>query len=114
MSLLENPTSYNLSEKKLSVGVAIFDADSKEFVDLDYFRYVLNTSTLLGTAIEYENIPNDYRPCNTKNGDFADINLDANFDKWKQGQLINSSMCFDMKKTKLKSDYLLLGTAFKL
>jgi hypothetical protein len=37
MSLLENPTNYNLSESKFSLGVAIFDNNSGEFVDLrDY------------------------------------------------------------------------------
>jgi hypothetical protein len=41
MSLLENPTNYNLSEKNFSIGVAIFDIKSKEIVEFDDFPLLL-------------------------------------------------------------------------
>ena len=97
MSLLENPTTYNLSEKNFSLGVAIFDGRSQEFVDLEYFNGLLSSATYIGSTLDSFLIPNDFKPCNTTNGDFDKINLNANVGKWKQGYVINSSMCFDMK-----------------
>jgi hypothetical protein len=114
MSLLENPTTYNLSQSKFSLGVAIFDKSSLEFVDLDYFPGLLISQTLIGSALDYNPIYNDYKRCNTTIGDFGKINLNANVNKWKQGHLINSSMCFDMSKATLKSDYQLLGKGYEL
>jgi hypothetical protein len=43
MNLLENPTTYNLSESKFSLGLAIFDVKSGEFVDLNYYPGLLMT-----------------------------------------------------------------------
>jgi hypothetical protein len=114
MSLLENPTTYNLSESKFNLGVAIFDGLVHEFVDINYFPYLLWTETNFGSQLYPYRKYNDYKPCNTTNGDFDEINLNANFDKWKQGHLINSSMCINMKNATLQSDYLLLGKGFVL
>ncbi len=85
MSLLENPTSYNLSDSKFSLGVAIFDTQSEEFVDLHYFRKLVWTQTSIESFYRHEYIKIDYKPCNTSNGDFAEINLNAKMDRWKQG-----------------------------
>ncbi len=51
MSLLENPTTYNLSEYKFSLGFAIFNAISDEFVDLNDFQGLLNTYTNFGNIL---------------------------------------------------------------
>jgi hypothetical protein len=83
MSLLENPTTYNLSESKFSLGVAIFDSLAHEFVDINDFPYLLWTQTNIGSQLDIYSIYNDFKPCNTTNGDFDEINLSANFDKWK-------------------------------
>jgi hypothetical protein len=52
MRLLENSSTYNLSESKFSLGFAIFDSDSKEFVDLSYFESLLVTTTTTGTFLD--------------------------------------------------------------
>ncbi len=114
MNLLENPTNYNLSESKFSLGVAIFDQNSFEFVDLDYFHALLFTITKTGGIFDSENFIDDFKPCNTANNDFDEINLNASVNKWKQGYMINSSMCFDMKKAILQSDYQILGKGYEL
>jgi hypothetical protein len=49
MILLENPTTYNLSESNFNIGVAIYDVLAREFVDLEYFRALLYTQTLVGS-----------------------------------------------------------------
>jgi hypothetical protein len=105
MSLLENPTTYNLSESKFSLGVALFDVSTLEFVDLNYFSDLLLTETSVDSILDYNPIFNEYKRCNTTIGDFGKINLNADVNKWKQGHFINSSMCFDMSKATLKSDY---------
>ncbi len=56
MSLLENPTTYNLSESKFSLGVAIFDALNKEFVDLNYFSHLIITETSVDSILDYKPI----------------------------------------------------------
>ncbi len=112
MNLLENLSTYNLSESKFSLGIAIFDIKSEEFVDLRDFNYLLRAQTQIGTPLKKKFFTNDYNPCNKKNGDFDKINFNVNVDKFKQGEIINSSMCFDMKKATLQSDYLLLGKGF--
>ncbi len=55
---------------------------------------------------------NDNYICNSTNGDFGEINLDSNIGLFKQGHLINSSICFNMTKVALQSDYKLLGKGF--
>ena len=47
MSLLENPTNYNLSESKFSLGVAIFDIQTDWFVDLRDYKMLMNTKTII-------------------------------------------------------------------
>jgi hypothetical protein len=49
MILLENPTTYNLSESNFSIGVAIYDVLAREFVDLEYFPFLMYTQTLVGS-----------------------------------------------------------------
>jgi hypothetical protein len=49
MSLLENPTAYNLSESKFSLGITIFDTNSYEFVDLNDFSFLIWTETSIGS-----------------------------------------------------------------
>jgi hypothetical protein len=114
MSLLENPTTYNLSDSKFSLGVAIFDGQAEEFVDLNYFYGLLWIQTWIGSKTVKKEFYNDFKPCNTTNGDFDEINLNATVYKWKQGEMINQSMCFDMKKAMLKSDITLFGKGFIL
>ncbi len=57
---------------------------------------------------------NDNYLCNTTSGDFGEINLDSSIGLFKQGDLINSSICFNMTKVTLQSDYKLLGKGFEL
>ncbi len=52
MSLLENPTGYNLSETQFSLGVAIFDIQSEEFVDLRYFKDLVWTQTRIASYVD--------------------------------------------------------------
>ena len=52
MNLLENPTTYNLSDSKFSLGFAIIDIKSKEFVDLYDFYGLLWTQTLTGSKTD--------------------------------------------------------------
>ncbi len=80
MSLLENPTNYNLSEKNFSIGVAIFDIKSKEIVEFDDFPLLLQTLIVSADSFNANVIGNALKPCNTTNGDFRKINLNANFD----------------------------------
>ena len=73
MNLLENPKSYNLSESKFSLAVAIFDVQSKEFVELKYLPGLLLTQTQIGNGLDSKSFYFDYKPCNSTNGDFGEI-----------------------------------------
>ncbi len=63
-----------------------------------YFPALLYSITFTGGFLDYEYFENDFKPCNTTNGDFGEINLNASVGKWNQGHFIKSSMCFDMQK----------------
>jgi hypothetical protein len=43
MNLLENPTTYNLSERNFSLGFALFDRNAEELVDVNDFPGLLAT-----------------------------------------------------------------------
>jgi hypothetical protein len=70
MNLLENPTTYNLSERNFSIGVAIFDVQAEEFLDANYFPALLATFSAIGSGLDSKTFSDDYKPCNTTNGDF--------------------------------------------
>ena len=52
MNLLENPTTYNLSERNFSIGVAIFDVQAEEFVDANYFPVLLENESTLFSGLD--------------------------------------------------------------
>ncbi len=61
MNLLENPTIYNLSESKFSLGFAIYDTNSQEFVNLSYFSGLLWSETVTGNFLNSKKFINDYK-----------------------------------------------------
>ncbi len=53
MSLLENPTIYNLSESKFSLGFAIIDWSSGLFIDLRDFDGLIEAKTRVGSIVNF-------------------------------------------------------------
>jgi hypothetical protein len=89
MSLLENPTNYSLSERKFSLGVAIFRADKLDFLDAKITQKILFTKTKSSRMLDDNYDSNDNYVCNSTNGDFDEISLDSSNGLFKQGHLIN-------------------------
>jgi hypothetical protein len=102
MSLLENPTTYNLSESKFSVGFAILNMIDMKFIPRNELIQLLLPLTHLGTILDEKVIRNATHPCSASSGDFEFINLNANVGETQQKELIDASMCFDITEATLK------------
>lgn len=51
MSLLENPSSYNLSERKFSVGFVLFNIATNEMIERDQLSQIIYTTTIVGNPL---------------------------------------------------------------
>jgi hypothetical protein len=102
MSLLENPMTFNLKDSKFSVGFAIFDMVKLKFIPRNDLTELLQARAELGTVIDYKVLLNPTHPCNASSGDFEYIDLNSNINKFKQRELIDASMCFDITDATLK------------